>query len=149
MKLFTIAFTSSPADSEIWENTRLSLMLQACRSIAVLLFVLLNCQVSYRECETESHSEAFSAASVSNCCRLNSRDFLRDLNSWFKISTRENLASKLDNRLWIDSRMSVKSVPGSLLGDFSMCTSPCRLVMWWCYGLCSGMWRPSFLVLWD
>ncbi len=114
IKFLTVASGSSSADSGMPENTRLSLMLRAWRSMTVSFIFLLSSLrwviFSVRDL-TESRRDAFSAASVSTCCWLNSSDSLRDLNSRCRISTRDNLASKLDNRLSIESRMSVKLLP--------------------------------------
>ncbi len=111
IKFLTVASGSSSADSGMPENTRLSLMLRAWRSMTVsFIFFISSLRwviFSVRDL-TESRRDAFSAASVSTCCWLNSSDSLRDLNSRCRISTRDNLASKLDNRLSIESRMSVK-----------------------------------------
>lgn len=57
---------------------------------------------------TQSRSEDFLGATVSTLFWLNSRDSRRDLNFCCKIFSRDNIASKLDNRLSTDSRMSVK-----------------------------------------
>ncbi len=100
-KVLTVASGSSSADSGMPENTRLSLMLRAWRSMTVsfiFLFSSLRWVIFSVRDLTESRRDAFSAASVSTCCWLNSSDSLRDLNSRCRISTRDNLASKLDNR---------------------------------------------------
>ncbi len=114
IKVLTVASGSSSADSGMPENTKLSLMLRAWRSMTVsfiFLFPSLRWVTFSVRDLTEFRSDAFSAASVSTCCWLNSSDSLRDLNSRCRISTRDNLASKLDNRLSIESRMSVKLLP--------------------------------------
>ncbi len=129
IKFLTVASGSSSADSGMPENTRLSLMLRAWRSMTVSFIFLLSSLrwviFSVRDL-TESRRDAFSAASVSTCCWLNSSDSLRDLNSRCRISTRDNLASKLDNRLSIESRMSVKLLP---VGDVVSGESAGRLLL--------------------
>ncbi len=95
----TVASGSSSADSGMPENTKLSLMLRAWRSMTVsfiFLFPSLRWVTFSVRDLTESRSDAFLAASVSTCCWLNSSDSLRDLNSRCRISTRDNLASKLE-----------------------------------------------------
>ncbi len=77
IKFLTVASGSSSADSGMPENTRLSLMLRAWRSMTVSFIFLLSSLrwviFSVRDL-TESRSDAFSAASVSTCCWLNSSD---------------------------------------------------------------------------
>ncbi len=129
IKVLTVASGSSSADSGMPENTKLSLMLRAWRSMTVsfiFLFPSLRWVTFSVRDLTESRSDAFSAASVSTCCWLNSSDSLRDLNSRCRISTRDNLASKLDNRLSIESRMSVKLLP---VGDVVSGESAGRLLL--------------------
>ncbi len=104
-------------------------MLRAWRSMTVsfiFLFSSLRWVIFSVRDLTESRRDAFSAASVSTCCWLNSSDSLRDLNSRCRISTRDNLASKLDNRLSIESRMSVKLLP---VGDVVSGESAGRLLL--------------------
>ncbi len=89
IKFLTVASGSSSADSGMPENTRLSLMLRAWRSMTVsfiFLFSSLRWVIFSVRDLTESRRDAFSAASVSTCCWLNSSDSLRDLNSRCRIS---------------------------------------------------------------
>ncbi len=80
IKFLTVASGSSSADSGMPENTRLSLMLRAWRSMTVsfiFLFSSLRWVIFSVRDLTESRRDAFSAASVSTCCWLNSSDSLR------------------------------------------------------------------------